>query len=310
MPKKNRARKAAARRAQQRTGASYTSAHADTTHTHPAPDLAPLAELPYIRNHHLDLHQATALVGAARAGCGPCQQSLAPRVADSAATVAALAGGTLGILPPGTGSFLPDSAKAWLQVLHEQADDAAPVHILTLMPADHRRELLETALDFWAAGAAEPPVLKTLTVDEPADDPVYGVTLSALVVTGPHSSQQLPTLILHPQSGDAGLDDLLDRCGLPAWDARTLPPTDARWRARFDIATRSLEGIVHIDPDGFDDVSLFDAAEKVTLPDHWWDLVDRVQHLLVCGPAEDHDELLRAAAAGQSIGVIARVGFM
>lgn len=311
MPKKNRARKAAARRAQHRTGASYTSARAGTTHSHPAPDLTPLTELPYTRDHRFDLDQATALVGAARAGCAPCQHSLIPRVANSPVAVAALAGGALGILPQGTGVFLPDQVRAWLQVLHEQADDAAPVHVLTLMPTDHRRELLETALDFWAAGAAEPPVFKTLTLNEPNDDePVYGVTLFELTATGPHGSQRLPMLILHAQSGTAGLEDLLGRCGLPAWEDRALPPTDARWRVRFDIATRSLEGIARIDSDGFDDVVLFDASEQVTLPDHWWNLVDTTETVLLCGPVGDEATPEEAVHAGAALaGVRARARF-
>ncbi|KOX13676.1 hypothetical protein [Nocardiopsis sp. NRRL B-16309] len=312
MPK-DHARKNAARRAQQRTGAAYTSANAATTHTHPAPDLASLADLPYTRGHRIELDRATALVGAARAGCGPCLDTLIPQVADSAATVAALAGGALGILPPVLAAALPDPARAWVRVLHEQADDAAPVHVLSLMPADHRRDLLETTVDFWAAGAAQPPVFETITLDEPDDgsDPVYGVTLSELEATGPQGSQRLPMLILNPQSGDAGLEDLLHRCGLPVWDATTLPPADARWRVRFDIATRSLEGIAHIDADGFDDISLFQAAEQVTLPDHWWDLVDTTETVLLCGPLKDATPPEEALADGVALaGVRARARFL
>src|SRR5699024_5796155 len=64
MPKKNRARKNATRRAQQRTGASYTSDRAGTTHSHPAPNMGLLTELPYVQGHELILEQAAALVGA------------------------------------------------------------------------------------------------------------------------------------------------------------------------------------------------------------------------------------------------------
>jgi hypothetical protein len=194
-----------------------------------------------------------------------------------------------------------------VQVLHEQTDDAAPVHVLSLMPANHRHALLETALDFWAAGAAQPPVFETITLDEPDDgnDPVYGVTLSELAVTGMHGSQRLPMLILNPHSGDAGLEDLQRRCGLPAWDTRTLPPADDQWRVRFDIGSRSLEGIAHIDAEGFDDQELFRASGQVELLDHWWDL-----KLISFGESAVTNQCAGDAGEGQEVLGLALVATM
>lgn len=79
---------------------------------------------------------------------------------------------------------------------------------------------------------------------------------------------------------------------------------------RVNIATRTLRTIARIDTEGYDDVVLWEAAEYVELPEQWWDLVDRAQHIVVCGPVDHHDDLKEAATAGQVVGVVARVGFL
>ncbi|GAA2301800.1 hypothetical protein GCM10010234_50910 [Streptomyces hawaiiensis] len=81
----------------------------------------------------------------------------------------------------------------------------------------------------------------------------------------------------------------------------------------MDIATRSLECIARIQPDGWDEEPhLWDASETVTLPETFWDLLDRAQQVLVAGPvtdAKNESEVQRAAEVGELLAVVARVSF-
>ncbi|MEU7745400.1 hypothetical protein [Nonomuraea sp. NPDC049158] len=57
---------------------------------------------------------------------------------------------------------------------------------------------------------------------------------------------------------------------------------------------------------------LWQAPEAVPLPDEWFDLVDRAQHMLLAGPAADSsDAALQAACdAGELLAVVGRVSFL
>ncbi|GLW22937.1 hypothetical protein [Microbispora triticiradicis] len=56
---------------------------------------------------------------------------------------------------------------------------------------------------------------------------------------------------------------------------------------------------------------LWQAPTPVSLPEPWWDVADRAQHVLLCGPAADpaHDAVQAAADAGELLAVIAMVRF-
>ncbi|MEU0237675.1 hypothetical protein ABZ234_08285 [Nocardiopsis sp. NPDC006198] len=311
MPKHHRARKQQARREQRRTGAAYTSALAGTTHTHPAPEMAMLAELAYVQGHPLDLERAAALVGACRAGCRPCQDSLIPLVAAHPATVAALTGAALGALPPGLSLLLGSrSTRSWIPLLHQAPPDGradAPVTALQTMSPEQVREILEDGLDLWAAGGAPAPVFETLTVDHPIEvDPAYDAFVTYIA---DENGPVLPMLPLIPEGVGASLEDLRTRCGLPAWDMSGLPPAAAEWVARFDISSRSLVEIVRVDDEGFDDVVLCRPAEQAALPQEWWELLDRTSTVVLCGAVTDLDHLDTAAQDGRIVGVRARARF-
>jgi hypothetical protein len=62
----------------------------------------------------------------------------------------------------------------------------------------------------------------------------------------------LPMLTLECETAGAGLADLRRRTDWQAWNARQLPEPDFNWRLRVDSATRSLECLVQVDPDGYD----------------------------------------------------------
>lgn len=80
-----------------------------------------------------------------------------------------------------------------------------------------------------------------------------------------------------------------------------------------DIATRSLRCLVHVDAEEDDVVPhLGDAAERITLPDHFCELLDRASHVVVAGPlknAQDEAALTPAADAGELLAAIAHVSF-
>jgi hypothetical protein len=58
-------------------------------------------------------------------------------------------------------------------------------------------------------------------------------------------------LILDCETASAGLADPRRRTNWQAWDGSQLQEPDFNWRLRVDIATRSLECLVQIDPDGY-----------------------------------------------------------
>ncbi|MGW6651222.1 hypothetical protein ACWGA4_15560 [Streptomyces rubiginosohelvolus] len=126
------------------------------------------------------------------------------------------------------------------------------------------------------------------------------------------SGQQLPMLTLYPETEDAGIEDLEARTDWEHWGMYGLPDVDPRWRVRARIADRSLQGLVHVGPDGEDDVELWRAAESVSMPPDWWDLLDRAQHVLIVGPVKDASPaaLNAAGEAGTLLAVVARVAFV
>ncbi|MGS2592037.1 hypothetical protein ACU6P3_32310, partial (plasmid) [Streptomyces hebeiensis] len=138
--------------------------------------------------------------------------------------------------------------------------------------------------------------------------PNYGVTL--MKTTTP-DDQPMPMLVLYPETENAGIEDLEARTDWEHWGLHGMPDMDPHWRVRARIADRSLQGLVHVGPDGEDDIELWRAAETVSLPEHWWDLLDRAQHVLVAGPVKetDHQALQAAGDAGELLAVIARVSF-
>lgn len=331
MPK-DHARKKQARRAQRRSGASYTSAAAGTLHTHPTPDLSFLSGLPYSGGRPVDLDTAAALVAACRAGCRPCQESLFTHLLNgerARPTVALLAGFVLALWPRPISTSA--AVVAWhplARAAHDSDDGSAALAALEAMPSEAVEELLDEVLDHWALGGlgaetGSPVSLHILTLPNDPDDPDDGGDLN----TGGQEAGQasyaltpgvietshgpLPILVLIPESPGAGPQDLQRRCGWPIWDLTMLPAGDFSWRVRLEAATRSLSAIVRVDDEGFDDLVLWEAAEVVTLPADWFNLIDRTEQVLVCGSAAGvGPELQAAAQRGHLTAVIARARFL
>ncbi|MER5649674.1 hypothetical protein [Streptosporangium sp. NPDC002524] len=298
--------------------AAKQSGHQQSGHQHPASDLGFLADAPY---EQADLELAAALVGACRAGCSSCQATLIPKVlAGNRATVGALA--TISALMPapmGLSSAVPRPVREWNPLARQALEDdngAAALAALEAMTPDDLDTILDFTLNMWAfSGASIKPVVLDLDDPDVEDElgPVY--TLLPGIEQTPHGP--LPLLLLEPETNPAGAEDLSTRCAWPRWDAPPVPGSDPvfpdpdpRWRVRLNIGGRAVEEIARVDDEGFDDITVWRAPEPlVRMPDEWWDLVDRVQHVLLCGPVFAHGRASAAealaAAAATSTGVMA-----
>ncbi|WP_228984236.1 hypothetical protein [Streptomyces sp. DH12] len=342
--KKQRAKKRAAR-----TGAGHASAAAGTTHEHtPLPDMAILKELPHRAGRELDLDLAARLVAACRTACKPCQKTLARKLrTEQRPTLTVLAAAVYGLLPT-AGAFASPTTRSWAPLARAgKSDPAAAAEALAAVEAMNDAsacDLLEDALDHWAAGGASPEQLadmfKIITSDDlgmsPEDvaaavDPQTQVSLYADRAAGAEGSgglvgsayrlhlgyiemadgRPLPLIAFEPRGEQAGLEHLRTECRWQAWDGRgsAFPELDFNWRIRTRIASQALEEIAHTDREGFDDIRLWRGEAK--LPDDWWDLLDVASHALLCGPVSspDPDALLAAAARGELVAVVARARF-
>jgi hypothetical protein len=238
--------------------------------------------------------------------CQPCQASLALKVRTHRPTLAALAGAVYGLSLNASlqhSAVVSPTTRAWQPLALAAAasgDGTAAFTAVEEMDNAQASELLEDALDHWALGGVAEDVLKVLDLDpqentttwtgadsggpggipvipiglpeSPDGVPKYAVLLTRMVTP---DGQQFPMLTLECETAGAGIDDLRRRTDWRAWDARSMPELDFNWRVRVDIATRSLRCLVHIDREGNDDPHLWDAAEKVPLPENWWNLLDR-----------------------------------
>ncbi|MDP5317414.1 hypothetical protein [Streptomyces poriferorum] len=354
---KNHGKKQRARKKTQRTGASYASAAAGTTHNHAVLDTGLLEGLlPYMAGSAPDHDLAARLIGACWAGCRPCQTSLSTKAVAHRATLAGLAGGAY-MNPLGAAAqaspLLAPPTRAWIA----RAQDAAAsgnghvaLRAVDDLNEDDAHALLDDALDNWAAldmdnisllkevraaseGASRVPPrqrpadpmdafraagINVVTLDDldlgDGIDP-YHLAPSYGVFPGQTSTptgRELPMLTLYPETDGAGIEDMESRTNWEHWGMYGLPDVDPLWRVRARIADRSLQGLVHVGPDGTDDVELWRAAESVSMPPDWWDLLDRAQHILIVGPVNDATPaaLNAAGVAGRLLAVVARVAFV
>ncbi|MFI8888622.1 hypothetical protein [Streptomyces sp. NPDC053813] len=345
---KSHGKKQRARQKSRRTGAAYASAAAGTTHEHtPLPDMAVLEKLPHAAGRELDLDLAARLVAACRGRCQPCQRTLAGKLrAEQRPTLAALAAAIYATLPS-PGFVASPTTQEWARLARAGKTDAAvaaeALAAVETMDDAAASDLLEDALDHWAMGGASaeeiadmvtvvpeaPPRqqsanpmdacreagIKVVTLDDLdlGDDvdtyhlqPNYGVYVGA---TNTPDGQDFPMLTLYPETEGAGIEDLERRTDWEHWGLHGMPDMGPRWRLRARIGDRSLQGLVHVDADGRDDIELWRASETVSMPDAWWDLLDRAQHVLIVGPT-DPEALQDTADEGKLLAVVARVAFV
>ncbi|MEV4560038.1 hypothetical protein AB0K51_24025 [Kitasatospora sp. NPDC049285] len=176
MPKDKRSKKQAARRKGKATGAPHAAIVNGAAHRHPAPDFGVMDSRPYGVTRQVNLAPAAALVGAARAGCRPCQKSAIPAVLASDRLMVATLAGTPFSLLPSTGLLSPASVKLWEvgRRMRESGFDgpapAAPMlALLESLPEEELRDILEDALDMWAGFGAGPEESAATPADERAE---------------------------------------------------------------------------------------------------------------------------------------------
>ncbi|MFC9971138.1 hypothetical protein ACFVH6_09580 [Spirillospora sp. NPDC127200] len=275
-------------------------------HRHDATEGVGLVELPYSGGRSVNTDLAARLVAAVQDGCRHCRIVLSVQSLDHRPTVAALAGTVFWPLPKA--GRARDSTVRWHALARrahadptDSAAAAAVWEIVEDMDAPQVYGLLDDALRLWAV--IKPPLLVIHHAelgDDPGGEPHYQVTVASISNDG----HQVPSLVLGHEAGRAGLAHLR-QLGLPDWNKDSSPVTDPAWRLRASISTRALEEIVHVnDEEECDDIVLWKAAKPVRLPDGWWNLIDRVQHVAVCGPAAPG-----APEQPAQVAVIARVIF-
>lgn len=346
---KKHGKKTRARQQARRTGAAYASAAAGSTHEHtPLPDMTALTQIPYLAGRDLATDLAARLVAACRAACKPCQTSLAQKLrTEHRATLAALAGAVYGELA-GIGSMplASTATKAWAPLARAAKaghnNGSQTLAAVEAMNDTAASDLLEDALDHWAMGNPLPANLVEKLADAPprqgAADPLAALRAAGVTVvtledldlgdaidryylapnygvflrrTTTPDGQPMPMLTLYPETEDAGIADLEARTDWEHWGLHEMPELDARWRVRARISDRSLRGLVHVNAEGQDELELWRAAETVPLPAHWWDLLNRVQRILIVGPVETAEQqaLVDAGEAGELLAVVARMEF-
>ena len=347
---KKHGKKQRAKNRSRRTGAAHASAAANTLHTHePLPDMAVLGTLPHTAGHTLNTDLAARLVASCHAKCLPCQKSLAKVMRQEAnrPTLAALAAAIYGTLPT-AGAFASVTTTEWAPMARATmalGEGMAALDAVRRMTDEQASDLLEDTLDHWAMRGisaeelaatvkiapgvpprqrpADPMAsfrdagIKVVTLDDldlGDDVDTYHLAENYGVFPGQTETGQgpMPMLTLYPETEGAGIEDLERQTDWEHWGLHGLPDMDPRWRVRARIADRSLRGLVHVGPEGEDDLELWRASETVTMPADWWDLLDRVQHVLVVGPCKEpeHQALQAAGDAGELLAVVARVAFV
>ncbi|GGN40900.1 hypothetical protein [Streptomyces fuscichromogenes] len=151
----NHGKKKRAKQRAQRTGAGHQPSVTNTLHTHePLPDMTVLSLVPHGAGRVLDLDLAARLVAACRAGCGPCQTSLAAKARQDRPTLAALAGVAFDLAPT-AGVFASATTRDWAPLARDAKAQNSGIEALAAVEAmtdAQVSELLEDALDHWAAG--------------------------------------------------------------------------------------------------------------------------------------------------------------
>ncbi|MFD9453481.1 hypothetical protein ACFWBC_10370 [Streptomyces sp. NPDC059985] len=231
----------------------------------------------------------------------------------------------------------------------ERQGDVALAAVVA-MTESQASELLEDALDHWAVGGAGPEEVADMRPEKIADMlRVLGLRPEDLGMEPPEGSEEadpyadimmfkefsdskgwvggdytlhpgfvelpdgrpLPLIAFEPGADRAGLEDLRARCGWLPWNGRAddFPELDVNWRVRARIGAQALEEVAHTDAEGWDDIRLWRGEAKA--PHDWWDLLDRAEHVLLCGPVTSPDPhaIRTTAQAGQLTAVVARARF-
>ncbi|MEV7775910.1 hypothetical protein [Kitasatospora sp. NPDC086791] len=163
MPQNRRSQKKKARKRAAATGQSYTAAANGTGHKHLGPEIGMLDGRPWGVDRQVNMRPIEALIGAAMAGCQPCQRSATPAIlAGDRLAVAAVAGMPLAALSKmpaaALASLSAPSQRLWeanQQMIGNGDTDGSRVRtLIEAMSEADLGEVLDDALTLWA-GMAE-----------------------------------------------------------------------------------------------------------------------------------------------------------
>ncbi|MFE6904030.1 hypothetical protein ACFVFJ_45745 [Streptomyces sp. NPDC057717] len=331
---KSHGRKSRARNKSRSRGAAYAAANAGTLHQHDTgpsnKDLQPADPSGWGVENAPDMRTASALIGACIERCVPCQQSLAAKLLDEDPIVLAVTAGSVYSLhaadEPDAGGLAAKPTQVFFHLV-QQARTSGDARMMAagveMMPRADRAALLEDALDMWTfyghkhpglmrgQGSSSVDLSDTITVpggtpeeagagtvvdlsglDHPAS---YGARAD-MTLTG-FGRVASVALFAHPETPEAGYDDLRERC---AWDPlipEGLPEKDPAWVLKVDQTTGALLGIVRLldatllpdqphwewRPDLYD-VLLWRAGERKAASPAWLEAARQRGSALLYGP--------------------------
>ncbi|MFF4699995.1 hypothetical protein [Streptomyces chattanoogensis] len=277
---KSHGRKSRAKNKSRRQGAAYASTNAGTLHRHDSgpsnKDLQPTDPSRWGVEKTPDMRTASALIGACLERCAPCQRSLAAKLLEEDPVVLAVTAGSIYSLhaqDPDAGGLAAKPTQGFFLLVQQTRDLGGDARMLLAgvdrMPPADRAVLLEDALDLWTYyGHKHPSLLRgqdtspadlsDLTVsdleaavrgmvvdlsrlDHPA---TYGVRAD-MTLTGSGRVASV-ALFPHPETPEAGYDDLHERCAWEPLIPHRLPAEDPAWVLKVDKASGALLGIVRL----------------------------------------------------------------
>jgi hypothetical protein len=282
---KSHGRKTRARNKSRNRGAAYAAANAGTLHQHDSgptdQDLQPADPSRWGVETAPDMRTASALIGACVERCAPCQQSLAAKLLDEDPIVLAVTAGSVYSLhaahEPDAGSLASEPTQMFFRLVQQARDHGGDARMMCtgveMMNRADRAALLEDALDLWTfyghkhpglmrGQDSGPENLAGIAITVPGSDPEDAgpgtvVDVSGLIHPATYGAQTDMTvtgfgrvasvaLFAHPETPEAGYDDLRERCAWEPLIPQGLPEEDPAWVLKIDQASGALLGIVRL----------------------------------------------------------------
>jgi hypothetical protein len=282
---KSHGRKSRNRNKSRSRGAAYAAANAGTLHQHDSgpsnKDLQPADPSGWGVETAPDMRTASALIGACIDRCAPCQESLAAKLLDEDPLVLAVTAGSVYSLhaatEPDAGGLASKPTQMFFLLVQQARAHGGDARMMAagveMMTRADRAALLEDALDLWTFyGHKHPGLMRgsqdsgpkdlsdiTITIpgNEPDDDPGIVVDLSGLAHPATYAVRADMTLtgfgrvasvalFAHPETPEAGYDDLRERCAWQPLIPEGLPEEDPAWVLKVDQTSGALLGIVRL----------------------------------------------------------------
>ncbi|WP_331732061.1 hypothetical protein [Streptomyces sp. NBC_00989] len=335
---KSHGRKSRARKTSRSRGATYAAANAGTLHQHDSgpsnTDLQPADPSGWGVEATPDMRTASALIGACIERCAVCQQALAVKLLDEDPIVLTVTAGSVYTLhaatEPDAGSLASAPSQRFFRLVQQArahgGDGRMMLTGVEMMNRADRAELLEDALDLWTFyGHKHPGLMRsqdtgpkntspftfTFPDSEPGQaDPGTVLDLSGLAHPAEYGvradmtlteSGRIASLGLfpHPETSEAGYDDLRERLAWEPYVAEGLPEKDPAWVLKVDGTRGALLGIVRLldatllpdrprrewRTDAYD-VILWTAPELTTVSAEWLETARRRGSALLYGPLD------------------------